>query len=46
MIRKQPAPARRDCPHCGAIPVPGAGPEGGATIHEEGCPRGGRTRIR
>ncbi|MEU9033160.1 hypothetical protein AB0D46_37820 [Streptomyces sp. NPDC048383] len=46
MTGKTPAEARRGCPHCGATPVPGGGPEGGATIHAKGCPRGGRTGIR
>jgi hypothetical protein len=39
-------PAPHGCPTCGATPVPGGGPEGGATIHKKGCWRGGRTGIR
>ncbi|MEU6315111.1 hypothetical protein [Streptomyces sp. NPDC047014] len=35
----------RGCPSCGATPVPGGGPEGGATLHEKGCPRSGRTGV-
>lgn len=33
--------AARSCAKCGATPVPGGGPEGGATIHQQGCPAGG-----
>ncbi|PWK74526.1 hypothetical protein BCL76_101257 [Streptomyces sp. CG 926] len=32
------------CP-CGARPLPLGGPEGGAVVHAEGCPQGGRYGI-
>lgn len=46
MTIPRPPKVRRGCPRCGATPVPGGGPEGGATIHGKGCPAGGRFGIR
>ncbi|MCX4546512.1 hypothetical protein [Streptomyces sp. NBC_01565] len=28
-----------ECPHCGAASLPLGGSEGGATVHQDGCPR-------